>query len=450
MILLDLTDPRSGACFEDAWPVNTLPPGPTAPPSEQARLWLERPLELLEQCFHEYGDIFRLTLGSFGTIVIVSHPDAVRAIFGAPRDLFESRHFNESYRYVMGAGAIFLQDGPSHLRIRRIMMPQFRRDRVRDYVQDVGDATNVVLKHWSTGETYDVRPLIHEITLRVLLKIVFGRSEAAIEAVLGWFRSRVWRDMRAWKPWTSLSRLHPEIRQLITDELTRRRNRSGPDGDPDLLDGLKSAHDDEGKPLVDEEIQDQVLTLMITAGDAVAVAISWALYWAARSPEAQQKVRAELGTLGPSPDPVDVSQQPYLSAMIQEVLRLNTVLPTVSGRRLTAPLVVLGYPLEAGVTLAPCEYLVHRRADVYPEPLAFRPERFLGREYGPHEYFPFGGGHRSCLGGSLAPLEMKLVLAAILSRWELTLPDQDPIEVVRMGTLLAPSEGLKVKVHSAG
>jgi cytochrome P450 len=427
-------------------PTTTLPPGPALAPSEQAKLWIERPLALLDECVRQYGDIFTLNLGAFGTIVILGHPNAVRAIFRAPADLFECRHFNESYRYVMGGHAIFLQDGPAHRRIRRIMVPLFDRENLLAYAPDIVAVTQGVIRHWSSGQSLALRPMMHEVSLGVLLKIVFGARAAAGAQILNWFRTQVWRDLRAWKPWTSLSRLHPPIRALISDELAQRRERGVPGGRLDLLDALLAARDEAGQPLGDEEIQDQILTLMITAGDAVATALSWSLYWMAKAPEAQTALRAELGRLGEEPDSLAVLGLPSLTAVCQEVLRLNTVLPTVSGRRLKAPMEILGYPMEAGVTLAPCEYLVHRRADLFPEPLAFRPERFLGRQYSPYEYFPFGGSHRACLGSSLAPMEMKLALATILPRWRLALTDSRPVEVVRYGTLLAPTHELRIEV----
>jgi cytochrome P450 len=189
--------------------------------------------------------------------------------------------------------------------------------------------------------------------------------------------------------------------------------------------------------------------LTITAGDAVAMAVSWALYRAARHQEVQERLRGELAVLGSDPDPAEVARLPYLSATVQEVLSLHTILPTVSGRRLTAPREFMGYRLEPGVTLAPCEYLVHRRDDRFEEPLEFRPERFMGRSWPLEDYFPFGGGLRGCLGGTLAPLTVKLVLATILSGARLSVASEEMPKTVRYGTLLAPEEDLALEVTPA-
>jgi cytochrome P450 len=289
-----------------------------------------------------------------------------------------------------------------------------------------------------------VRPLMHELALRVLVRLVFGGRRGAGERVVGWFRSEVWRDQRAWKPWTHLSRLQPRLRELIAGELESRRGAREPGGEPDLLDHLLAARDEDGRPLDEAEVQDQVLTLTITAVDPVAFALTWLLAWVARSPSVQSALRDELDALGECPEPMDVVRRPYLTATCQETLRIHPILPTVSGRRLTAPLEVGGYRLEPGINVAPCAYLVHRREDLYPEPLAFRPERFLSRRFGPYEYFPFGGGRRRCLGTTLAPMEMALVLETVVSRWRIE--EQDPGGPdVRYGTLVGPPQGLRIR-----
>ena len=379
-------------------------------------------------------------------MVFVTDPEGVRQIFRSPAEQYECRHFNESYRYVMGRHALFLQDGDFHRRIKQILMPQVRGERLRPHAAEICRVTREAIQEWRHGGVFSLRPLMHEITLRCLLKIVFGDRDAPREQIVNWFRSTVWRDLRSWKPWTNLSRLHVEIRNLLSAELDLRRTSKPEDREPDFLDMMLAARDETESPLLDEEIQDQVLMLMITAGDAVAVATSWALYCVAKHPQVQELVRTERQSLGLDASPAIVAEQPYLTATCNEVLRLNTVLPTVSGRRLTTSRDFMGYHLDAGVTLAPCEYLVHRRADLFEEPLAFRPERFLGRSYAPHEYFPFGGGQRSCLGSYLAPLTIKLVLATVLSKCRLGAPVPDTPRVVRHGTLLAPEEDLALQV----
>lgn len=422
-----------------------LPPGPSLSADGQSRLWLESPCEFLESCQREYGNLFALHLGGFGKMLVVADPRGVKQVFDIPVESYDCRHFNDSYRYVMGSHALFLQDGDNHRRLKRILAPRLRSQTFRPHAANICRVVLQTIQRPDHG-VLRLRPLTHEITLRCLLTLVFGDQEQPGDRIVNRFRSAVWRDLRSWKPWTNISRLHPEIRGLISAELESRRAAGLTNRDPDLLDMLLGARDESGSALPDEEIQDQVLMLMITAGDAAAVAATWALYRAAKHPEVQDLLRTERGALGADPDPLLLCEQPFLTATCQEILRLHTVLPTVSGRRLRVPCDVLGYRPEAGVMLAPCQYLVHRQPSIFEQPLAFRPQRFLNRSYAPHEYFPFGGGPRSCLGWSLAPLTVKLLLTTVLSRFQLALPTPDPPRVVRHGTLLAPEESLSLVI----
>jgi cytochrome P450 family 110 len=423
-----------------------LPPGPETTPAQQAREWIERPLELLDDCARRFGDVFTLRLGGLGATVMFSHPEAVRTIFRAPPDSFECEHFNQSYRFVMGDNALFLRDGEPHRRLRRVMVPLLCHHGMEAHAREISAIARKAVEGWSEGQSLAVRPVMHELALRVMSRFVFGEREAARERLLEWFKTEVWRDQRAWKPWTSLSRLQPRLRDLISDELEHRRGSNGRGRTPDLLDHLLASRDEDGQPLDEVEIQDQVLTLTITAVDPVGFALTWLLAWVARTPEVQSALRHELGALGDDPDPLAVLQLPYLTAACQETLRIHPILPTVSGRRLTVPMEIAGHHLEAGTTVAPCAYLVHRREDLYPDPLAFRPRRFLERRFGPHEYFPFGGSNRHCLGTTLAPMELKLVLATILSRGRLVLEDPGGAEV-RYGTLVGPPGDLRIRLE---
>lgn len=423
---------------------SALPPGPGISPEDQARIWLESPCGLLDACHRKYGDLFTLRLGDFGTMVIVADPDAAARIFKTPPGDYECRHFNNSYRYVMGDNALFVQDGGAHRRLKRMMMPPFRAAGLGPHGAWVRKTALNAARSWPDGEATRLRPMLHEITLVCLLGFVFGDRAGPQDQVLDWFRGSVWQDMRSWKAWTRLSRLRPKICALLAEELALRRQGLG-DRVPDLLDMLAGARDVEGTGLSDAEIQDQVMMLMITAVDAVAVASAWALWRVAGNLDVQDRLRAEAAALGPDPDPMDLARQPYLTATMHEVLRLHTVLPTVSGRRLTAPQHFMGYDLPAGVTLAPCEYLIHRRADLFDDPLAFRPDRFIGRNYAPGAYFPFGGGQRVCVGAALAPLTLKLILATVLGQIRLSVATPDAPKLVRYGTLLAPEDGFSLR-----
>jgi cytochrome P450 family 110 len=426
-----------------ATPLVSLPPGPKTLPAQQARQWIERPLDLLDACAREFGDVFTLQLGALGATVMFSHPESVKSIFRAASHSFECQQFNESYRFVMGDNALFLQDGERHRQIKRVMTPPLCQANIELQAREIWETAGRMLEGWSVDRSRAVRPLMHELALRSLMKMVFGARMEAGEFVVDWFKAEVWRDQRAWKPWANLNRLQPRLRGLISAELEYRRGAGEPGRGLDLLDYLLASRYEDGQAMTEVEIQDQILTLSITAVDPVAFALAWLLAWVARSPAVQARLRDELATLGDDPDLLALLQLPYLSATCDEVLRIHPILPTVEGRRLKAPFAIQGYQLEAGVNVAPCAYLVHRREDLYPEPLAFRPERFLSRQFSPYEYFPFGGGNRRCLGTTLAPMEMKLVLGMILSRGRVVLENAGGPDV-RYGTMVAPDETLRI------
>ncbi len=426
-----------------------LPPGPDLPAEQQARLWIERPLELLDACAARFGDVFTLDLGANGPTVMFGDPAAIREIFRAPASSYECRPFNEGYRIAMGDHALFLQDGDEHRRIKCAVASALDHAERDAHAIAIARTASEMLDA-ALGDrpqaTVALRPLFHEMAVRMLSALIFGERREAADRMVAWFREEVWRDTRAWKPWVGLHRLRPRLAGWITEELELRRSSSRGDRALDLLDRLLAARDSEGQPLSDAESVDQVRTLTITAVDPIAFALTWLLAHVAAAPGVQNAARAEVElALGDArtADPTEIVRLPYLSATCQELLRMHPVLPTASGRRLTEARQFGSHKLPVGATAAPCAYLVHRRPDLYPEPMTFRPERFLEHRFGLHEYLPFGGGARRCLGTTLAPMSMQIVLALVVSRWKLA-PGAPGGAEIRYGTLVGPPEGLTI------
>jgi unspecific monooxygenase len=214
-----------------------------------------------------------------------------------------------------------------------------------------------------------------------------------------------------------------------------------------LFNLLTQANDENGEQLSDAEIQDDIFTLLIAGVDTTALALSWALYWIHQQLIVKDKLQQELATLGHDFEPLQILKLPYLNAVCQETLRMYPVVTTPIGRKLTEDKRIGNYHYPAGVTLLPCTYLVHHREDIYPDAYNFKPERFLERQYTNYEYFPFGGGNRLCLGANLAPVEIKLILATILTQYQLQPAYEGEIKPIRHGTLLAPSDNLKFKIN---
>ena len=232
-----------------------------------------------------------------------------------------------------------------------------------------------------------------------------------------------------------------KIDELIYAEIEERRLQ--PDANrTDILSLMMAARDENGQPMTNEELRDELMTLLFAGHETTATALAWAFYWIHRLPSVRQKLLQELDSLGENPDPMTIFRLPYLSAVCQETLRIYPVAMLTFAREVLTPVELMGHQLEPGTAVFASIYLTHRREDLYPEPLQFKPERFLERQFSPYEYLPFGGGSRRCIGLALAQLEMKLVLATILRDFDLVLAEKKPVQAKRRGVSLEPAGGV--------
>ncbi|WAL62134.1 cytochrome P450 [Thermocoleostomius sinensis] len=421
---------------------------------------IARPLEYLEDYGQRYGDMFRVG-NSRPPVVYVSNPKAIQEIFATSPDCFQTGGGGKVLQLLLGEQSVVLLDGDRHQRQRKLLMPPFHGDRLRAYSQLICDTTqHVTTAQWQTGKPFRVRLTMQEITLRVILKAVFGISEgerydqlrvllsslldsigSPLSASLIFFGA-LQQDWGAWSPWGRFLRLKQRVDRLLLDEIHDRQT-SQVVGD-DILSLLLSARDEAGQPMTDLELRDELVTLLLAGHETTASALSWALYWVHYLPEIQEKLRSELANLGPQPQPSALARLPYLTAVCQETLRIYPVTLTTGVRVLKAPMAILNYNIEAGTVLFPCTYLLHHRDDLYPDSKQFQPERFLERSFAAHEFIPFGGGHRYCIGAAMAMLEMKLVLATVLLNWQLSLVNPRSIRPVRRGLTVAPPANLQL------
>lgn len=420
-----------------------LPPGPDLTAERVAQFWMGRPLEFFGWCAARYGDAYTIELGSLGTSVVFGHPEAVRQVFQLRPETYEVRPFNDYYKSVMGDKALFLTDGPDHRRMRRVLTPALHGRLAEAHGEAARRLAREAVAGWPAGRLFSPRPSLHLMSLKVVLGIVFGHADVLADEIARVFSEEIYQELGSWSAWTRFAHLQPRLRGRIAAEIRRRREAPGGEGGGTLFDALVRARDDAGRFLEDDWIQDNIFTMIVAGADPTALAVAWSLYWTHEDPEVLARLRRELAGLGPDPAPAQVDRLPYLTAVCQETLRMYPIPTTPSGRKLVAPAEICGRRYEPGVTLLTGTHLVHRRADLYPEPDRFRPERFLERSYAPHEYFPFGGGARTCVGASLAPVEMRLALAEILTRCELTPAHGGPVVPVRHGTLLAPSDAMR-------
>ena len=334
---------------------------------------------------------------------------------------------------------------------------------MKSYGQTMIDITKEVISQWQVGQTICIRDYTQEISLRVILQTIFGLDEGqrydrlkeTIVSLLDTFNSplnsfflffpALQKDLGALTPWGNFLQQKRAIKEILQAECDRRRNNPDALGD-DILSLLLEARYEDGQPMSDEEIRDELMTMLFAGHETTASSLAWAFYWLHFLPEVGQKCQSELDSL-PQTEFNNLAKLPYLSAIVSETLRLNPVVVFV-GRQLKQPFELMGYQLEPGTSLLPSIYLTHQREDIYPEPKKFKPERFIERQFSPYEYLPFGGGNRRCLGYAFALFEMKLVLATIMSQVELELLDRHPLKSARRGFTFSPAGGVKMKVKS--
>jgi cytochrome P450 len=440
-----------------------LPPGPAAPAAWQLLRYSHSPLPFLEECGRRYGDAFLVRLAGYGKFVMLAAPEAVHDVFHGDGHALHSGESNEFLVPTVGPSSVLVLDEEPHARQRRILLPPLKGERMRAFFDVMQEATREAARAWPAGEPVRMLEPMQQITLRVILGAVLGLTagprrdeiEAQVRRLLAQGRGRyglilvkilpVRRLQRArWMPFfRQMHHLNASLYALID---ARRREPPAERGESVLAD-LLAASDEDGRPLGDEEIRDALVTLILAGHDTPAIALAWALEQIVPRPDVAGYITHELHrtTGGTPPRAEHLPRLEYLDAAVRESLRVRTILPFVV--RLTKRAFAAGgreYP--PGVVLCPCSHLVHRRADLYPRPDEFRPERFLERKYAGHEWFPFGGGNRTCLGMAFALYEMKAVLATLFSEVSLARPPGGRSAPVRRGVSLAPDDGVRLVV----
>ena len=394
--------------------------------------------------------MFTLKIANEGTWVFVTDPDAVKQIFTGDPRLLHAGEANIVLLPVLGSHSVLLLDDDAHMAQRKLMLPPFHGERMRGYEQTMADVAAREIERWPAGEPLSAWPTMQAITLEVIMRTVFGVTEGERLERLG----RVLRESIAWaadpRRLAQLAVLGPRriaaqgtLRRalqptddLIFEEIRSRRDAADLEERDDVLSLLLQARHDDGSPMSDQELRDELMTLLVAGHETSATALAWALEALARHPDVLRRLR----------DEVDAGEDEYLDAVIKEILRLRPVIALVL-RRLTEAMEIGGRLLPAGVTVAPCIYLMHRRPDIYPDPRAFRPERFLEQPPGTYTWIPFGGGVRRCLGASFAQFEIKVVLRELVARLDMRPARPRPERRVRRAIVFAPERGGELVVE---
>lgn len=422
-----------------------------------------KPLGFLDDCKKNYGDIF--FSNSFGNLetLVVSHPLDLQELFNPKNKILDApAAANEIFKPQLGENSLIVQDGERHQKQRKLMMPPFHGERMLNYGQQICEITQQVTQHLKPGETFIARDLSEDITMKIILKVVFGideglRLEKLKNLITTWLSltnsplsasvllfPSLQKDLGSWSPWGKYLRLRKQIDDLLMAEILERRQQ-GQSSRFDILSLLMEAEYEDGEAMSDAELRDNLLTLLNAGHETTATAIAWALYWIHQQPEVYEKVLHELQGLK-TPDPVTIAQLPYLTAVCQETLRIYPVVIFTFPRITLRSVNLRGYHVADQTYVTPCIYLTHHREDLYPQPDKFQPERFIDRKYSSYEFWPFGAGSRQCLGQVFALFEMKLILATILLNYQLKLEEKAPVVPARRGFLLGPKGGVKMSL----
>ena len=441
------------------FPTPKLPPGPRLPPFLQLVKWTFAPLPFMQACADRYGDTFTVRLLGLPPMVFFTDPGAIRQIFTGDADRFRSGQAFTAFESFFGPNSLLLLDGDRHRRERRLLLPPFHGQRMRLYGEMMCEIADRSIDAWPIDTSFPVYAHLQDITLEIILRVVFGvadesrliRLRAAIVEALRLFD--VGNPLRPIRAWWRFGRVRREIDELLQDEV-RRRRAAGPEERSDIMSMLLTARDEDGLPMSDEEVRDEMFTMLVAGHETTATLLAWVIHRLTAHPDVQAATRAEVasvvgsGPRPPAPSAEQIGRLGCLDAVIKETARLHPVVPIVV-RQIETNRTVGSVTLPAGCVAAPCIYLVHRRSDLWPEPESFDPGRFTGRRTDPYTFFPFGGGVRHCLGAAFAIYEAKIVLARVLSRMSLR-PDPDlAVRVVRRGLTLGPSSGLRV-IGTAG
>lgn len=417
-----------------------LPPGPSLSAEEQSARWSSEPLPFLEECRERYGDTFTLRLRHLDTWVLLSDPEDVKRVFSTDTNDLGVGVPNLALRPVLGAHSVMLSEEPEHMARRKLMLPRFHGERMREDAEMMTELARREVRSWPVGEPFALWPRMQALTQEVVMRAVFGDDEGRLDRLRDLLtnltatvndeerlrelaeRGPAWlEESRGWR-----QAMAPVEAEVLAE--ARRRRANGEDGRKDAVSILVEARNEDGSPLSEKDLRDELLTLLTDGPTSSSLA--WVFERLLRHPEKLERLQSEL---------LAGEGEAYLDAVIKETLRLRPPVSVVV-RRLLRPATLGGYDLPAETLIAPCVYLIHHRADVYENPGEFIPERFLTQRAAVPTWIPFGGGARRCLAASYAEQEMKRVLRTVLEEVELQPVESEGERVTRGAIAFSPAQ----------
>ena len=376
-------------------------------------------MPFLERCRSRYGKRFTLRLLQSPPFVHHSEPDHIREIFTAPPEVLHPGEGAKVLEPVIGANSVILLDERPHLSQRKLMLPAFHGEKMQRLSDLMREISEREVASWPRHEPVKLHPRLQALTLEVILRAVFGldagdrldalRDRLARILAFGSNPASLIPVLQRGKTWEEFARGRDEVDALIYQTIDERRA-EGDTGRDDVLAMLLEARHEDGSPMSPVELRDELMTLLVAGHETTASELAWAFEILSRNRDVLARLTAE----------VDANGDDYVTATVHETLRRRPVLANAAPRLVTEPVEIGGWSYEPGVCMIADAYLLHHDPDVYPDPYAFRPERFLDEGPGTYTWIPFGGGRRRCLGASFAILEMKLVLRAVVEQAELS------------------------------
>ncbi len=446
--------------------MNPSIPTPATARKIQILQWILNPTGYMESNQKRYGDLYRCQIsGGLGNpIYMVSSPKGLQTIFSQDTGRMFSApgELNEILAPLLGRQSVIMLSGAQHRRRRQLVMPKFHGDILTNYGNIIQEITLKMMEQWPDGEVIAVRDVMQRITMQIILRVVFGMEASdryqALEHLLSrrinmtatpltsvvLFFPWLLNDFGPWSPGSLSRRLAAATDELIYAEIAERRARPSDDRRGDVLSLLLAARDEQGEGLTDQELRDELMTLLFAGHETTATALTAAMYWLHRQEGPLGRLQTELDGLQEAATPTTTApasadalvQLPYLTAVSNEALRIHPVAMLTFPRRVEEPVTCCGFQLSPGDTVVGSIYLLHHREDLYPNPREFRPERFIERQFSPYEFMPFGAGVRRCIGASLAQYELRIVLGTMLQRIEFSPVDARPVGQARRGVTL--------------
>jgi cytochrome P450 len=450
--------PSSPAGPIDAAAAAVLPEPPSIPlpPWSQTLRFNQRQIEFFFRARRELGEVFQMNGAIPGGTVITSHPDHVRSLFTAKPEQAPSMTGESPLRPILGPNSVLTALGRRHMRQRKLLLPPFHGEAIAQYTRMIEAAAAREIDRWPIGEPFPLAPRMQAITLDVIMAGIFGVEGQPAPGTPEHGLRRVIRRLVAasTQPGAQLTELlHVgreeafgplKLAMAMLDRPTyaviaARRRVADLEERRDILSLLLQARTEEGEALDDKELRDELLTLVLAGHETTANQLSWTWERLVRNPDAREALVAAVRD--------DAGAEERVEATIVEAMRSRPVIPLI-GRRVAVPWQLGDYAVEPGSAVGMSILLVHHREDVYPDPFAFRPERWLDRKPGTYEWIPFGGGIRRCLGAALAMAEQRVVLTAMARRLDLEADDPAPERALHRNVTMIPSRGGRVVVRA--